>query len=339
MKKNQKTSIAHPQIARQDLYQQITDKIILAIEKGTLPWRKPWRTGQTNGEHPLPRNATTGHYYSGINVMLLWMAAEEQGFSANRWLTFRQALNAGGNVRTGETSSQAIFFKPWEKQAEDYSGKKLFGDDGNPLIERVSMMKSLCLFNVAQCENLPEDIAGECLFPDAMGDEGTVDTQTFNRVDSIIRHSGVSVNHRHQNGAYYRSATDRVVMPLIRQFFTEADYWSTLLHELVHSTGHIRRLNRPGITSASKAFGDKVYAFEELIAELGSAFLCAEVGVFGEIQHDSYIDSWLQALKSDKRAIFRACRFAREASEYLIRHESIVNGDSSDAAVEGGVLS
>lgn len=322
MKKNTKTP---PKTLRQDLYQQITDKIVLAIEKGTLPWRKPWRTGQRNGDNPLPCNATTGRYYSGINVMLLWMAAEEQGFISNRWLTFRQALAAGGNVRAGEISSQAVVFKPWEKQAEDLQGKKLFGQDGQPVRETVPMLKSLCLFNVSQCENLPEEIVGEPPISfDESKDEGTVDTNTLNRVAALIRNSDVTVDHRHQNQAYYRAATDKVVMPLNQQFFTEADYWSTLLHELVHSTGHAKRLNRQGITSASRTFGDEIYAFEELIAELGSAFLCAEVGVFGEVQHDSYIDSWLRVLKGDRRAIFRACRFARNATEYLLKHETLV---------------
>ncbi|MNT52052.1 DNA primase TraC [compost metagenome] len=108
-------------------------------------------------------------------------------------------------------------------------------------------------------------------------------------------------------------------MPQVQQFRTEADYWSTLLHELVHSTGHATRLNREGITSSSRAFGDPVYAFEELVAELGSAFMCAQLGVFGDVRHDSYLEHWLKVLREDKRALFRAAKQAREASEFLLK--------------------
>ena len=131
--------------------------------------------------------------------------------------------------------------------------------------------------------------------------------------------AGVKVEFRLQNRACYARHTDSILMPKAEQFFTHADYFSTLLHEVVHATGHESRLNREGITKPSKTFGDPVYAFEELIAEMGSAFLCAQLGVFGDVQHDSYIKSWLEVLKSDKKALFRACRHAREASEFLLQ--------------------
>lgn len=140
----------------------------------------------------------------------------------------------------------------------------------------------------------------------------------MDRVLRMVNATGVKHRMLPQNRAYYRPLTDEIVMPVAGQFFTEADWWSTLLHELVHSTGHTKRLNREGITSSSRQFGDPVYAFEELIAEMGSAFLCAQLGVSGEVQHDSYVDHWLKVLKSDKKALFRACRHAREASEYLL---------------------
>ncbi len=108
------------------------------------------------------------------------------------------------------------------------------------------------------------------------------------------------------------------MLPLTSQFDAEGDYWSTVLHELVHASDHVKRLNREGITRASKKFGDPVYAFEELIAEIGSAFLCAHLGITGDLQHESYVDGWLSKLKSDKKALFSACRQAREASEYLL---------------------
>lgn len=317
MKKNTSAHRA-PKTERADLYQQVTDKIVAALEKGTAPWRKPWRTAQKRGGNCLPANATTGKAYSGINIPLLWMAAEERGFSSDRWLTFRQAHLAGGNVRTGETCSVAVIFKPFEVQAEDDQGIKLTDKDGKPVMESRTMLRPLQLFNTQQCDGLPADLYDDPSVFLTEEEAKTVSATVMNRVMEIFNASGVAVNFLEQNRAYYRPAVDQIVMPTSEQFFTEADYWSTLLHELVHASGHQKRLNREGITSSTRQFGDAVYAFEELIAEMGSAFLCAELGVYGEVQHESYVSGWLKALKEDKRALFRACRQAREASEFLL---------------------
>ncbi|MBU9818386.1 DUF1738 domain-containing protein [Rahnella sp. BCC 1045] len=311
-----------PKTERADLYQQVTDKIIAALEKGTAPWRKPWRAAQKRTGSSLPANASTGKAYSGINIPLLWMAAEERGFSSDCWLTFRQAQLAGGHVRPGETCSLAVIFKPFEVQAEDGQGIKLTDDDGKPVMEPRTMLRPLQLFNTQQCDDLPAELYGT---PSAMLTEAEVETASvpvMNRVIEIFNASGVTVNFREQNRAYYRPAVDQITMPTSGQFFTEADYWSTLLHELVHASGHQTRLNREGITSSTHKFGDPVYAFEELIAEMGSAFLCATLGVYGEVQHDSYVSGWLKALKEDKKALFRACRQAREASDFLLNLKS-----------------
>ncbi|EPJ9456271.1 ArdC family protein, partial [Pluralibacter gergoviae] len=178
--------------------------------------------------------------------------------------------------------------------------------------------KPLQLFNAEQCEGLPAEVAASPEQPPTVDEDGILSPDVMNRVIRMFNATGVKHRMLPQNRAYYRPLTDEIVMPVAEQFFTEADCWSTLLHELVHSTGHAKRLNREGITSSSRKFGDPVYAFEELIAEMGSAFLCAQLGVFGEVQHDSYVDHWLKVLKSDKKALFRACRHAREASEYLL---------------------
>lgn len=139
------------------------------------------------------------------------------------------------------------------------------------------------------------------------------------QVLEILNATGVKSSSHRQNRAYYSPGADRIVLPTTSQFRSPEDYWSTLLHELVHATGHRSRLDREGITSSSREFGDPVYAFEELIAETGSAFLCAHLGIFGEVQHESYLSGWLSVLRNDKKAFFRACRFAREASEYLLK--------------------
>ncbi|AUH01849.1 DUF1738 domain-containing protein [Prodigiosinella confusarubida] len=315
-----KTSSARraPKTERADLYQQVTDKIVAALEKGTAPWRRPWRAAQKPAGSSLPANATTGNAYSGINIPLLWMAAEERGFSSDRWLTYRQAQRAGGHIRTGETCSLAVIFKPFEVQAEDDQGNKLVDDDGKPVMASRAMLKPLQLFNTQQCDGLPAALSDTPATILTQEETETVSAPVMNRVLEIFNASGVTVNFLNQNRAYYRPVADQIVMPTSGQFFTEADYWSTLLHELVHASGHQKRLNREGITSSTRQFGDPVYVFEEFIAELGSAFLCAELGVYGEVQHDSYISGWLKALKEDKRALFRACRQAREASAFLL---------------------
>nr|WP_310615755.1 zincin-like metallopeptidase domain-containing protein [Pantoea cypripedii] len=300
-----------------DLYQQVTDKIILALENGVPPWRRPWRSAKNVHGSSMPVNAVTGRAYSGVNVPLLWMAAEQHGYTSDRWLTFRQAKAAGGYVRKNETSALAIIYKPFEKQARDSSDNLLFRD-GEPVMEQLAMLKQLQLFNVSQCEGIPESVCGEDAVSAPEEQHTELSVTQLRQVQQILSATGVGCDHRRQDRAYYLTGADRIVMPTVSQFRTEADYWSTLLHELVHATGHCSRLNREGITSSSRKFGDPVYSFEELIAETGSAFLCAQLGIIGDVQHESYLVGWLRALREDKRAIFRACRFAREASEYLL---------------------
>lgn len=300
-----------------DLYQQVTDKIILALENGVPPWRRPWRSATSTHGSAMPVNAMTGRSYSGMNVPLLWMAAEEHGYETDRWLTYRQAKDAGGHVRKGEVSALAIIFKPFEKQARDGNDNPLFRD-GQPVMEQLVMLKQLQLFNVAQCDGLPEPVRGELSEETTAEQPSLLTDAQLQRVEQILSVTGVACDHRRQDRAYYSPGADRIVMPTLPQFQAEADYWSTLLHELVHATGHSSRLNREGITSTSRKFGDPVYCFEELIAETGSAFLCAELGIIGNVQHESYLSGWLKAFRQDKKAIFRACRFAREASEYLL---------------------
>lgn len=316
------------QHVKRDVYQEVTDRVIAALEKGTMPWHRPWRAAVNHHGEIFPSNALTGNFYNGVNVLLLWLAAEEQGYCVNRWLTFRQAQQLGGSVRKGETSTLAVIYKPLELQAEDKEGNLLFEDAGKPLMIQRSMLKANPLFNVAQCDGLPNYLlqSGEAI----PGEEKTtVNADICNRVTAMYQASGVNVNFFVQDRAYYSSSKDSIVMPSCEQFFTEADYWSTLLHEMVHSTGHSTRLNREGITSVSRKFGDPVYSFEELIAEMGSAFLCAQLEVLGEVNHESYIEHWLGVLKEDKKALFRACKQAREASEFLL---NLTVSDSAKAA-------
>ncbi|MGS3238005.1 ArdC family protein [Klebsiella michiganensis] len=320
---DKKAAVASRQ-SKPDLFQVVTDKIIAALEKGTPPWRKPWRNADSciTGIGGLPANAVTGRPYGGINVLLLWIDAAEKGFTSHRWLTFKQAQGAGGNVRKGEKSTLVTLFKPFEKKETDEKGKPLLDEQGDAVVSQRNFMTCFHLFNIEQCENLPAKLLTPVSLSDDEADISEEhDIERIGRAEQVVARSGVSVVHLPQNQAFYRPGVDRIVMPEAGQFNCLADYYSTLLHELVHSTGHISRLAREGITSSSRRFGDPKYAFEELVAEIGSAFLCAELGVQGDVQHESYIASWLKALKEDKRAIFQASRFAREAFEYLILRE------------------
>lgn len=268
MKTKKHTSRTANKTPERDLYQLVTDRIVTAIENGVPPWKRPWRSARNGAGEPemMPVNALTRKPYTGVNVLLLWLTADEAGYASNHWLTYRQAQQLGGHVRKGEVATLAVIYKDWKRQAVDEHGNRLTDSE---------------------------------------------------RVLPVLNGSGVSVSSLPQDRAFYRPDTDRIVMPLSSQFDSVADYWTTLLHELVHSTGHEKRLRRAGISSFAGRKSPE-YAFEELIAKMGSAFLCAHLGITGDVQHESYIDGWLNVLKSDKKALFRACRQAREASEYLL---------------------
>ena len=287
-----------------DVYQKVTDEIILSLEAGTAPWIRPWR----DGEPVFPINAVTNRAYNGINISLLWLSANRNGYEHDRWLTFRQAITAGGNVRKGEKSSLAVLYLPQEREVKDARGEPLPDSNGEPVIQHFALLREFRLFNIAQCEGLPLSLQQPVIHTEA----------PVEAAEAVICASGVPVVHRRQQRAYYYPLRDVIVIPHPEQFAGIPDYYSTLLHEITHATGHASRLAREGITSSGRVFGDPVYAFEELVAEMGSAFICAYVGIQAKLQHASYIASWLEVLRSDKRAIFRASGLARQACDFLL---------------------
>ncbi len=294
-----------------DLFQSVTDKIIQTLEQGVSPWHRPWQTF-SNSISGFPVNAITGHRYSGINIILLWMAAHEKGFSANDWLTFKQAIKAGGKVRKGESGTHAVVYRQSQQVKTDDNGQVVYDDNGNQVIEFKYFASQCVLFNVDQCENLPESISTKSTITQPS------EPACIEKADQLIANSGVEIIHCHQNGAFYQPGIDCITLPLKTQFNTTADYYCTALHELVHATGHQSRLAREGICLTNGLRDKANYAFEELVAEIGSAFLCTELSIQGDVQHESYISYWLDILKQDKKAIFRAAKFAREAFEYLV---------------------
>ncbi|EQC0965422.1 TPA: ArdC family protein [Citrobacter farmeri] len=275
---------------RTDIYQTVTDNIIAALEAGVKPWSCPWQ--RVDGMSGLPSNYATGAAYSGMNIMLLWCSASKQGFSDSRWMTYKQAQAAGGQVRKAEHGTTAIFYTTLEKE----------NDAGE--VEHIPMLKTFTVFNVQQIDGL-------ALTTETVSPEATFDP--LPQAENLFRKSGANIIEKGQN-AFFRPSTDEVWLPERHLFSDAANFYATGLHELVHWSGGKKRLNR----EMKGKFGSADYAEEELVAELGSAFLMADLGIEGEVQHESYIASWLKALKNDKRYIFKAVSAASKAHRYLM---------------------
>ncbi|AAP95800.1 antirestriction protein [[Haemophilus] ducreyi] len=293
-----------------DLYQQITDQIIDELKTGTMPWIRPW----DNSSPPMviPCNGETGRHYSGINILLLWMSTMRQKFTQRKWVTFQGAQHLGGKVRVGEKSTVIIFYKQTQLEETDDEGNVVFDENGEPKMKTSIFIQGHHVFNIEQCDGLEK-----CheTFPEHKPNPNKVARP---ELDELPINMGMQVYNRLQSKACYIPARDCIIMPDFKKFHSADDYYATLLHECGHATGHKDRLDRDGVTRFDK-FGSEQYAFEELIAELTSAFTCANVGVANNIsQNAAYIDHWIQMLKSDKKAIFRASSQAREATQYLL---------------------
>ena len=275
-----------------DLFAEITNKIIFDMERGVLPWSKPWKAGSSAAPAlGMPINATTGKPYRGINVLLLWAAAASNGWDDQRFLTFKQAKDAGGSVRKGEHGHKIYFFRKIEVEDRNAEGET----------KEIAMLKEYTVFHVSQVEGCSKlEVA-----PIGAGDLPQ-DT------DELIRTIGARLTHGGDR-AFYAPMPDRIGMPWPTDFKSADDYRATLYHELTHWTGHAARCNRV----FGGRFGDKAYAREELVAELGGAFLCAEYGLPYQTQHASYLANWLEVLKEDKRAILQAASMAQKAVDFI----------------------
>lgn len=299
-KKARKKSKA-PKRSSADIYQDVTDRIIAAIETGCAPWQRPW---ERHGPCAMPRNGH-GRPYSGINVMLLWAAAQQAGYRDPRWLTFNQAKKKGGQVRRGERSTQVILWRQITVKDDDEA------TDDDAQSRTIWVIKTFNVFNAEQVEGL-----GDFVPPVAVP----------GRVDALIAASGADL--RHGGGrAFYNTTADFIRMPNRDAFQSEAHYHATALHELVHWTGAPHRLER----EFGERFGDNAYAVEELIAEMGAAFLCAQLGVTAEGEHQhhaEYLNAWLTVLRADSRAIVTAASAARKAAEFVLQF----NDEAAQAA-------
>lgn len=258
------------------LYEEVTNRILAQLEAGVAPWVKPWAV-------PAPYNAATQHRYSGVNVLLLW----DTPYKRPAWITYRQARILGGHVKKGERATTIVYASTIKKHKEDEE-------------KVIPFLRRHAVFNVEQVEELPSNLYA----PSAALRPGTVDA-FLAVIPADVRHGGTQ--------AFYHPTLDFIQVPDAEHFVSHERYWSTLLHETVHWSGHPSRLKR----DFGERFGDQAYAFEELIAEIGSAYLSADLGLSPELHHAEYVGRWITLLRDHRRAIFTAAAKASAAAEYL----------------------
>lgn len=285
---------------RASLYDEITGRIIAELEAGRVPWVQPWGTAAAKATLGLPRNAATNRAYSGINVLILWGAVVTYGFPGQSWLTFRQALALGGNVRKGERGTTVVYADRFIPEDE----KKRARETGEEA-QAIPFLKRFTVFNAMQCDGLPDDVAVVAPPPPL----GRIEP----RVEALIRATGIDFRIG-GNRAFYVPADDYVMVPPPQAYYEPINWHRTALHELGHATGHASRLAR----DLTASFGSKKYAFEELVAEMNAAFCCASLGIVPTVRHADYIGSWLEVLREDNRAIIRAASQASKAAEWLL---------------------
>lgn len=287
---------------RADIYTRITDRIIAALEEGARPWVQPWNAGHLAGRisRPLRHN---GEAYSGINVLLLWSESVARGFRSSTWMTFRQAVELGGHVRKGETGSTVVYANRIKRTETTSAGEEIEKD--------IPFLKAYTVFNLEQMDDLPEDHRPIDPCPPTSEIAGIAEADLFFRnTGAVIRHGG----HK----AFYSPSLDCIQMPPIETFIDAAGYYATLAHECCHWTASKQRVGRD-LSRYSKDRSER--AREEVVAELGSVFLCADLGIVPELEprpdHAAYVKSWLDILNGDKRFIFSAAAHAQRAVAYL----------------------
>ncbi len=285
---------------KQDIYTRITNQIVSQLEKGVRPWVRPWNAEHAAGRitRPLRHN---GRPYSGINVLSLWASAMAQNFAAPIWMTFKQAKELDAHIRKSERGSLVVY-------ADSITRKETNEKTGDEIEREIPFLKGYIVFNVEQIEGLPEIFyakAAPTRDPAARIEHAE---NFFGSMGATIRHGG--------NQAYYAQELDYVQMPPFEAFRDAESYYSTLAHELTHWTKHPQRLDRD---FGRKSWGDEGYSREELVAELGSAFLCADFELHQEPRDENaaYIATWLEVLKNDNRAIFAVAAYAQRAADYL----------------------
>jgi len=284
---------------RKDVYTRVTDRIISDLEQGVRTWLKPWNAEHAAGRisQPLRHNGTP---YRGINILLLWGEACAKGYAAPIWMTYKQAQELGGQVRKGEHGSLVVYANTITRTEKN--------DAGEDIEHEIPFMKGYTVFNIEQVDGLPAHYYAQPANPLPLAER-------IENADRFMTNTGATIHHG-GNQAYYAPARDAIQLPPFEAFKDKESYYATALHELTHWTKHEKRLDRD---FGRQKFGDAGYAREELVAELGAAFLCAALGITPEIREDhaAYLGHWLKVLKEDKRAIFSAAAHAQRAADYL----------------------
>ncbi len=283
---------------RASLYDEVTAKIITQLEAGRFPWAQPWSSAAA--VPGLPRNAVSGRPYSGVNILILWGAVIEGCYPSQDWLTFRQALAAGGCVRKGERG-HTIFYADRFTPEDGREGGD--GAEGEP--RSIPFLKRFVVFNTAQVAGLPERLTAD---PTPLPER-----EQHEQAEALIAATGADFRIGGAR-AFYDVGGDYVRVPPQPAFNHQIDFYRTALHELGHWTGAKERLAR----DQSGRFGSALYAREELCAELTSAFLCAALGIVPTVRHADYLGSWLAVLRADNRAIFKAASQASKAADFLL---------------------
>jgi antirestriction protein ArdC len=276
-----------------DVYQLITDRIIALLDAGTVPWQKPW-----NAATGLPRNLITGKAYRGINMFLLGT----QHYTSPYWLTFQQCKAKGGSVKRGEKSTPVVFWKVSEYLTTDTN-------TGAEELCKSFLLRYYQVFNVEQCKGLA--------YPSSVPEQ--TDMEPLVACERIVANMPNAPLIRHNEPqAYYSPAADVINMPQRHLFHSSEEYYSTLFHEMTHSTGHATRLNRPTLTDLCP-FGSTNYSLEELCAEMGAAYLCGIAGIANRTMDNSaaYIHGWLAKLKQDPKVLVQAATQAQRAVDYI----------------------
>lgn len=284
---------------KQDVYEKITNQIVAELENGVRPWMKPWQAGHVAGPISRPLRGN-GKAYSGINVVMLWATAMQRGYNAPIWMTYRQAAELGAHVRKGEKGTLVVYASKITRNETD--------ENGDEIEREIPFLKGYTVFNVEQIDNLPAHYTAT--HPPRLNPE-----QRIAQAEAFFAATGADIRHG-GNSAYYVPSQDFVQMPPFESFRDAVSYYGTLAHECTHWTSHKSRLARE---FGGKRFGDQAYAMEELVAEIGAAFLCADLELVPQIREDHapYIAGWLKVLKDDKRAIFTAASHAQRAADFL----------------------
>ena len=282
-----------------NVYQMVTDRIIAALESGTIPWEKPWiNTSGTN----VAVSHQDGRRYSLLNQMM--------------WITFKQAEKEGGHIKKGAKSSRVVFFKMMQKERTDRDGNTVIDEDGNPRMNQIPVLQYSCVFHIDDTEGIVRKYTTSQPMPSDNLPIATIDAA----LQDYLTRSGVTLRHYEQGRSYYSPSQDEIILPHMNQFDNAESYYATAFHEAGHSTGHPSRLAR----DFGHKFGDDLYSREELVAEITSAVLCNHFGIdTSKVQRNTaaYIQHWLKAIKEDNRMVVAAATKAEKAVKLILGEE------------------